>query len=468
MARIVQVGGGIVGLCNAMLLAEDGHDVTVLERDGTAPTAPADAWDAWERTGVNQFRMLHYLNPGFRHAVGEELPQVVAELDRAGALRSNIVADIPDEMKGGPRPDDDMFEAITARRPVAEAAVAAAAASTPGLTIRRGVAVTGLLTDGTGTVPNVVGVRTEGGEEIRADLVVDACGRRSALPSWLDAIGAAAPLEEKEDSGFIYYGRHFRSPDGSYPFAMSGPLVPFGTASVLTLPADNGTWGVGVITSAKDPALRGLRDVDRWTSVIKSLPLHAHWLDGEPLDEQIAVMAKIEDRHRSLVVEGQPIVTGLLTVGDAWACTNPSLGRGIGIGAKHAVALRDYLRTAPDDPTALVKGWHDVTLQTVEPWYRATLSFDRHRLAEIESLIDGKPYEFDDPKWEMTNALMYAANQDGDVLRGMVRILGVIDLPEDVLSDAALLEKVITLGANWRDAETLGPSRDELVAMATA
>jgi 2-polyprenyl-6-methoxyphenol hydroxylase-like FAD-dependent oxidoreductase len=468
MARVVQVGGGIVGLCNAMLLAKDGHDVTVLERDPATPPAPEDAWQAWERTGVNQFRMLHYLNPGFLHAVGGELPEAITALRQAGALHSNIVDNIPDEFKGGARPDDSQFDTVTARRPVAEAAISTAAEATPGVTIRRGVAVTGLVIQDGPDIPHVVGVRTDDGEEIRGDIVIDACGRRSALPSWLEAIGAAAPAEEREDSGFIYYGRHFRSSDGSYPFAMSGPLVPFGTASCLTLPADNGTWGIGIITSAKDAALRGLRDVDRWTAVVKSLPLHAHWLEGEPIDDTIAVMAKIEDRHRSLVVDGQPVVTGLLMVGDSWACTNPSLGRGIAIGTKHAVALRDFLRVAPlDDPVTVAKGWDEVTMETVEPWYRTTLSFDRHRLAEIESLVDGQPYEPNDPEWELTSSLMHAANVDPDCLRAFIRVAAVIDLPEVVLSDAALLEKVISVGGGYRDAEVMGPSRDELVAMAT-
>lgn len=467
MARIVQVGGGIVGLCNAMLLAQDGHEVTLLERDAAPPPSPDEAWENWGRTGVNQFKMLHYLAPGFRRIIDTELPSVVAELERAGALRTNIVANIPDEMKGGARPDDDRFETLTARRPIAEAAVSTAAEGCANLTIRRGVAVCGLLLNGGGPVPHVVGVRTEDGEEIRSDVVIDACGRRSALPSWLADAGAPPLVEEKEDCGFVYYGRHFRSNDGSHPFAMSGPLVPFGTASVLTLPADNGTWGIGLIVSAKDTELRGLRHVDNWTAVVKSLPLHAHWLDGDPIDDDVAIMAKIEDRHRSTIVDGEPVVTGLLTVGDSWACTNPSLGRGIAIGAKHAVALRDHLRTAPlDDPVAVAKGWQDATEQSVEPWYRTTLHFDRHRLAEIESLMEGKPYEPDDPQWELTMAMMHAGTKDPDCLRTFIQVAGVMELPEVLLSDPALAEKVVTEGADWRDAPVMGPSRDELVALA--
>ena len=36
---------------------------------------------------------------------------------------------------------------------------------------------------------------------------------------------------------------------------------------MLTLPADNGTWGVGIIASAKDTAMRSLKDVDVWADV---------------------------------------------------------------------------------------------------------------------------------------------------------------------------------------------------------
>ena len=66
-------------------------------------------------------------------------------------------------------------------------------------------------------VPHVVGVRTDAGEDVAADLVIDATGRRSSLPSLLTDIGARPPEEELEDSGFMYSGRHFRAPDGPLP-----------------------------------------------------------------------------------------------------------------------------------------------------------------------------------------------------------------------------------------------------------
>jgi len=207
MSRIVVVGGGVCGLTSAMLLARDGHEVTVLERDEAAtPDSPDDAWFHWERRGVNQFRMIHLFAPRFRALLEAELPDVVTEVEALGGIRYNPMRLVPEEMIGGYRESDGQFEALSARRPVMEVAYSRACARTPGLEVRRGVAVSALLTDGDGAngVPNVVGVRTADGEELSADLVVDAAGRRSSLPAMLSAIGARAPEEEIEDSGFMY------------------------------------------------------------------------------------------------------------------------------------------------------------------------------------------------------------------------------------------------------------------------
>jgi 2-polyprenyl-6-methoxyphenol hydroxylase-like FAD-dependent oxidoreductase len=45
----VIVGGGIAALTTAMLLADGGHRVTVLERDPADPTDPDTSWEGWER-----------------------------------------------------------------------------------------------------------------------------------------------------------------------------------------------------------------------------------------------------------------------------------------------------------------------------------------------------------------------------------------------------------------------------------
>ena len=194
MAEVVMVGGGVVGLCGGLLLARDGHRVTLLERDPAPPTPPEDAWTVWERRGVNQFRMLHYFLPRFREILEAELPDVAGALDGAGALRTTVIASLPAFVSGGARPGDERFTALTGRRPVVESAISRAAEREPGLEIRRGTAVRGLLSSVEPRwpgVPRVVGVVTDAGEELAADLVVDVSGRRSPLPQFICRAGGA-------------------------------------------------------------------------------------------------------------------------------------------------------------------------------------------------------------------------------------------------------------------------------------
>ncbi len=347
MARVLIIGAGVVGLATAMLLESDGHEVVVLERDAALPPEHgAQAWAGWRRAGVNQFHQPHAFLARFRQIVETELPGVAEQLKGEGALRLDLINDVvPTSISGGWQDGDERFELITGRRPFVESVLARAATSR-GIVVRRGEAVAGLLAGPSDmrAVPNVIGVRTEHGESIEADLVVDIGGRRSVLPTWLAELGARPPAEERDDSGFMYFGRHFRARNESLPALIGVFRWDWDTISSLCLPADNGTWCLGLVVHAKDKALYGLRRLDRWEAALRSIKLVAHWLDGEPIDDGVSVLTRLEDRHRDLSVDGRPVATGVVAVGDAWAATNPSLGRG-------RVDRRDARHCSPpDDP----------------------------------------------------------------------------------------------------------------------
>ncbi len=333
------------------------------------------------RRGVAQFRQAHFLQPLARRVLDRHLPKVTSALRAAGARTFTALAAMPPSVADRePRPGDDRFVTVTARRPVAEYAFGSVAARM--VDIRRDVQVSGLVT-GAETivgVPHVTGVRLASGETVPAALVVDAMGRRSRLPDWL---GGSGPGDRSRSTrtwaspttpGSTARSRHRHrccAPGCSH---RSGPC-PLSRCRVMCRPGS-----ITIIVSSRDKQLKRLREADRWTRVVAACPRHAHWLDGEPITE-VLPMAGIVDRYRRFVVDGTPVVTGVVTVGDSWACTNPSLGRGIALGLMHAVATSEAVRDHFDDPAALAFAHDNVTETQLTPWFRQTLEFNRAQFA---------------------------------------------------------------------------------------
>ena len=327
-----------------------------------------------------------YSAPAGRAVLEETLPDVFAGLVSAGALRLDLLGLMPPNLaEGGARAGDERFVTYTARRPIIEQVLGKAAEGEPGLEVRRGAGVKELtMRVGNGT-PHVTGVRLDSGETLHADLVVDAMGRSSRLPRWCSDANIGPLHEESEDSGFIYYGRYFRSADGTTPQSIGPLLAPMGTFSILTLPSDNGTWAVTIVASSGDQVLKRMRDPDLWAAVIEACPLHAHWLQGEAISD-LEAMGGVLDRYRRPLTDGRPLLTGIALLGDAWACTNPSLGRGISLGLLHAQCLREVVSSHLDDPLEFAQAWDAATEAKLTPWYRETVEEDRDRLREIDAL----------------------------------------------------------------------------------
>jgi 2-polyprenyl-6-methoxyphenol hydroxylase-like FAD-dependent oxidoreductase len=441
--RILIIGGGICGLGAALLLARDDHEVTVLERDAEPIPSSADAaWERWERKGVAQFRQPHNFMPGLRLLLEAELPDVQDALGRAGASRYDMVNPLPPFFADrAPRPIDDQLWTLTARRPVGEWVFANAAQHARGVTIRRGVGVDALLSGPTAIdgIPHVAGVRLSNGDELRSDLVVDATGRQSRSPQWLAAIGARPPHEEQEDCGFTYYTRYFR---GVQPQRLGAVLTPLGSISLLTLPGDNDTWSVTIFVATGDQPLKTLRHEEQWMNAIRACPLHVHWLDGQPITSVLS-MSGIADRYRRFVVGGTPVATGFVAVADAWACTNPSAGRGLTVGFLHALRLRDAVRAHGDEPGALVEDFDRRTEAEIAPWYHAQIAVDRARFGEMLAIREGR--EPTPPANELARrigSLMSSIPANPDLFRDALEYIGTVTPVQEILERPQVVQRI--------------------------
>jgi hypothetical protein len=289
-------------------------------------------------------------------------------------------------------------------------------------------------------------------------------GRRSPLQRLLADAGVGPIQEEVEDSGFIYYGRYFRSSDGSTPPPYAPPLTPIGSFSILTLPADNGTWAVGLVTASGDKPLKQVRHINRWTAVLRACPAHAHWLEGEPISEMLA-MGGLVDRYRRLAPDGRPIITGVALLADAYSCTNPSLGRGISLGLKHARCLRDTVASMDGDPVGFAEAWDAVTESELTPWYRETLDEDRARLAEMEALREGREPPEPTEASVLRNAVITAAIYDADLFRTFLASRMCLERLDESFPDPAAVARVQEQAADKTPFAFPGPDRDELLQM---
>lgn len=215
----IVVGASVAGLAAAAAIAPHADHVTILERDRLPGVDEA-------RKGVPQGRHVHLLKAAGLHALERLLPGVEGDLARAGAQVLRGGEDFGLFLGGGrldlSRLNPD-FALVGATRPLIEGVIRERVRALPNVDIRTGTDVTGLASDGSGTVTGVRLARRSitttdapaGTDVQRADLVVDATGRGSRTPRWLAELGFAAPREDTVHVDVRYATRLFKRPSNT-------------------------------------------------------------------------------------------------------------------------------------------------------------------------------------------------------------------------------------------------------------
>jgi 2-polyprenyl-6-methoxyphenol hydroxylase-like FAD-dependent oxidoreductase len=383
MAEVVVTGAGVIGLTTALLLARRGHEVVVLDRDGPPPDGtPDDDAQRWDRPGVPHAAHAHGFLARCTRVLREEAPDVLDTLTARGATIVPVAF--------GPGFEDDA--ALLSRRLVFEATLRRAAEAERGIELRTHVDVRGLVADQPGPRLRIRGVRVGDGEVVPADLVVDAGGRRSQAPRWLTTIGADPPSEVRHPCDVVYVTRTYRVRADRRPPGPPRPMLlwlPYGT--LLFFGGDNGTFALGGALSRHDPYARRLTDGDVFERVVEAVPPLAAWLDvGEPITD-VQIMAGLANRRRSLVVNGTPVVDGLLLVGDASIYTNAFFGQGISLGlwqAQHVAAVDHRIGDPGDGLVTEVEAWTD---RVLGPRFNFQAEVDERRTTAWLDGIRGSP-----------------------------------------------------------------------------
>jgi 2-polyprenyl-6-methoxyphenol hydroxylase-like FAD-dependent oxidoreductase len=489
--HVAIAGAGIAGLGAALALARGGARVTLLERDATPlPETPIAAFERWERRGAPQVRHSHAFLARLRNLLRDRAPDVLAALLAAGAeelpLASLLRPGIDD---ASPRPGDEDLTLLACRRITFEWVLHRLALREPNVTLRDGCDVRGLLVDGelTGR-PRVAGLRLRSArtdEELRADLVVDACGRRSPLASWLAAAGLPALDETSEPCGVYYCSRFYKLRDGVAPPERETTIgADLGYVKYAIFHGDGRIFSITFAAAPEDKPLRALLREAGFEAAARQFPVIVRWIQPELAEPITPVygMDGLRNTRRSLARGGEPSVAGLVQLGDAAIHTNPLYGRGCTFALVHAYLLADALAEHGPDVLAAARALEAATEREIVPWYQLALAQDRDAAAWAAQLrgeaptpaaAPAKPGAVDPRSYMrdlMRHGLVPALRLDATVLRAFSRSFNLLDPPGDLMRRADVLQRVLKIyqGRAQREEPYLGPSRSELIEILSA
>lgn len=336
LGRVVVVGNSFAGLLTATALAPHADSVTIVDRD-RIPSSPE------LRAGVPQARHIHVVLAGGQRALDSLLPGVVDELAAQGVPMVAHPRDVLQLNRGLWVPRwSNSSTLLTGTRPLVEHVVRRRVLADPRITTLDATEAVGLHGDGR-RVRGVM-VRARGGQapgEVRvlaADLVVDASGRSSRTPQWLTALGAAAPAEERIETGLAYATRVYRAAqtDGDYRGIYLVPHQGMTRSGVIMPIEEPGLFLVTVTGLAGDEPPT---DPEAFTAFADRLehPVVAEWLArAQPQGPPVGHRATANVRRRYDRLDGPE---GLLVVGDAFTAVNPIYGQGITVAAMGATEL---------------------------------------------------------------------------------------------------------------------------------
>ncbi|MEZ4616844.1 MAG: hypothetical protein R2867_15250 [Caldilineaceae bacterium] len=360
----IVIGGSIAGLLAARVLSDRFSTVTIIERDRLPEGAET-------RKGTPQARHGHGLLAGGYQIMERLLPGFGAELIANGAMPCDVLGNARWYQMGGYKAQyQSGLEGILMSRPLIESVIRRRVLAIPTVTVSEN-SVNALVANADQT--QVTGVRLANEEELHGDLVVDASGRGSRAPHWLEALGYAKPVEEQVKIDVGYATRIFRR----RPADLNGDLAAFVTPTAPTqtrigfmVAMEGDRWIVSLGGWLGDHAPTDLEGWIDFAGTLAAPDIYDVVKEAEPVGD--AVVHKIPSNLRRRYETLQHSPAGFLVMGDAMCAFNPVYGQGMTVAAFEAQALEQTLADNPN-LTNLHRRYFARAAKIVDiPWSMAT------------------------------------------------------------------------------------------------
>jgi 2-polyprenyl-6-methoxyphenol hydroxylase-like FAD-dependent oxidoreductase len=433
-AHAVVLGASIGGLLAARVLADFYQEVTIVERD-MLPVAPVN------RRGVPQGKQIHVIQARGTQILDELFPNFVDEL-RAGGVTSWDDGDLSklyisvaghQMVRSGKVPSSQSMSIAFASRPFLEWHVRRRVRAIPNVRFLEGHDVVGLAA--TPDRERVTGARVVNRETnclitLSADLVVDATGRGSRAPNFLEELGYGRPREDELTVQLAYACQPLRLAPGAVEEHMIALFPAPGRPKMFALFGyEHDTWmfSVGAVAGLQPPSQRA--DMLRFAADFA--PTHALQAirTGEPLGDVAHHRVPSNRWRRYDKLRRTP--DGLLVFGDAVCSFNPIYGQGMTIAAIEATVLRDCLHRGQ---RALPRRFFRASAKKIRVAWQTAVGSD----LALPEVVGPRPLST-----RISNAfldrVMTAAETDLTVAGQFMRVIGMIDPPTRLLRPSIVL-----------------------------
>lgn len=455
----VVCGSGMAGLLTAGQLARHFERVTLVERDKLESNPQP-------RKGVPQGTQTHILLRRGLDIVSDIFPGLPVELRVAGAQVLDLSADCEWYIAGIWRKRiDSGVKMYSQTRPLFEWKVRAKLAAMPRVRILDGHELAGFLT---GTEGRITGVRVRepGAEQetvLEADLVVDASGRGSRTPQWLEAAGYPRVEETQLKVDVGYATRLYRPPadaDAAWRALIVSAELPHTRRSGSIVPIEGGLWSVTMCGWLKDGPPTDDAGFLAYARSLAQPHFHAALRDAEPVSPIRGYrFAHSQWRHYERMAR---LPEGLLVLGDAYCSFNPMYGQGITVGALQVELLGECLRQGLE---GLPRRYFERASKLLQiPWTMGTS--EDLRLPEVEGARMpgvGLLYWYGDRFQRLTAV-------DDESIRTFIQVMHMLKPPTAMFSPRMLLKTLLRRpsGEGLNKGPVLKPEPEPASASASA
>jgi 2-polyprenyl-6-methoxyphenol hydroxylase-like FAD-dependent oxidoreductase len=445
MKSAVVIGGSMGGLLAARVLANHFDRVTVIERD-PIPSATET------HRGVPQGHHAHVLLMAGARVVEQLFPGFDAELQAGGAESFDFSADLRWQIDGAllsRHPSD--FTCVSSSRPAIEGAVRRRLAEYPNVVIRYGTSVTGVMVDQNCGRVTGVQVRADGEpdliETIAADLTIDAGGRGTKAPHWLDRWGFARPPQSQVKFGLSYATQIYdRRPDAArdWKYAVISPHRPHETRGAILAPIEGNRW---MLTLQTYDTVKPPESQSDLLDYLRSLPrqeIYEEVKDLVPLGPIRAYNYAGQIRHHFARLAKLP--EGFIAIGDSICSFDPVFGQGMSVLATEAKILDDMLRERASETTDLqLEGLPRSYFQKVDNVIDGVWLLTSNEAFKYPATIGDCPFGAGPLMQWYTRQLFQLCSTDQVVYDNFVRVMHLI-APPTVLFQPKVLRKVLSRG----------------------